>query len=174
MEKETLHYRTILRPFHFKTCGNIMVILQNPVHQNWSISRILSKKSLSVCFWQTMDLNMLYMHASTCEFTIHMRIHICWSMCFCTICIALHCIECPFSQIISSFWSDNLLMMFVHPSVCCVWKQTDVEIALKRILSFKVLAHSGFPSFLYLIHFWLQNSQTLQSWKFFPLRLKIV
>ncbi|CAM6016521.1 unnamed protein product [Sphagnum balticum] len=27
--------------------------------------------------------------------------------------------------------------MFVHPSVCCVWKQTDVEIALKRILSFK-------------------------------------
>jgi hypothetical protein len=49
--------------------------LQNPLHQNWSISRILLKKSLSVCFWQTMDLYMLYM--------------LCFNMCFCTICIAL-------------------------------------------------------------------------------------
>ncbi len=108
MEKETLHYRTILRPFHFKTWGNIMVILQNPVHQNWSMSRIVSKKSLSVCFWQTMDLNMLQ-HAMLQHVFLHNL--------YCTFIALIF----PFSQMISSLWSA-LLMMFI----LCTRSFTDV------------------------------------------------
>lgn len=47
---------------------------------------------------------------------------------------------------------------------CCVWKQTDVEIALECILSFTVLNHSlilhWFFPFLNFTYFQLQNSDT--------------
>lgn len=116
MEKETLHYRTSLRPFHFKTWGNIMVIPPKSCTSELKYQQDTIEE-ISFC--------LLTNYGS--QHVVHACFNmLCFNMCFQH--VFFHNLYCtfialifPFSQMISSLWSA-LLMMFV----LCTRSFTDV------------------------------------------------